>query len=83
MKRKIRIFSGILLIFFFLASPACKNSQNSPRKYEKMEKKMMKEEEKAMEAARKEHMKIQSKATRKMMRDMKKRAKRLNNPKRK
>jgi len=81
MKRKIRIISGILLILLLVALGGCRSNKNSPEYYERMEKKMEKEETKAMEASKKEHLKIQSKATRKMMRDSRKRAKKLNKPK--
>ena len=46
-----------------------------------MEKKTLKEDQKKLEAAKKKHISIQSKATRKMMKDSRKRAKRLNDPK--
>jgi hypothetical protein len=81
MKRKSWIFTGFLLLMLILVSPGCKNSEESVRKYERMEKKMLKEEQKSLEAAKKNHLKIQSKATRQMMKDSKKRAKKLNKPK--
>jgi hypothetical protein len=81
MKGKIRILTGILLLSMLLAAPSCRNGEDSVRKYDRMEKKMLKEDQKSFEAAQKEHLKIQSKATRQMMRDAKKRAKKLNKPK--
>ena len=72
---------GLVVLLLMVSLPSCKNGEDSVRQYERMEKKMLKEEEKSLDVAKKEHLKIQSKATRTMMRDAKKRAKKLNKPK--
>ena len=82
MKRKIWIFQLILLTLLLVSAAGCRNSRDSAREYERMERKMLKENEKKLESVRKNHLKIQSKATRQMMKDSKKRAKQLNKPKR-
>jgi hypothetical protein len=81
MKRIIRTFAVISLFLWILAGSSCKTSEDSAKDYERMEKKMLKEEEKSYKAARKEFIRIQSKATRQMMRESNKKAKKLNKPK--
>jgi hypothetical protein len=83
MKRRIWIYPGALLVVLLMAASGCMNSSQSVRKYERVEKNRIKEEQKALEAARKNHLENQSEAARKMMKDSKKRAKKLNKPKKK
>jgi len=81
MKNKIWILPCIVMMVLVLQAASCKNTQKAPRKYDRMEKQMIKEEGKALEAAKKQHLKIQSKATRQMMKDAKRRSRQLNKPK--
>ena len=81
MKSIIKSIAVISLLIIAFTCVSCKSSEDSAREYERMEKKMAREEEKSYEAAKKEHLEIQSKATRKMMQESKKKAKRLNEPK--
>jgi hypothetical protein len=81
MKRKIWIFSVFSLVIILIATGGCKNSKESVRKYERMEKKRVKEEQKALDVARKNHVEMQSKATQKMMKENRKRAKKYNESK--
>jgi len=81
MKSSIKIIAVTWLFILVLFGASCKTGEDSAREYMRMEKKMAREEDKSYEAAKKEHMKIQSKATRKMMRDSHKKAKKLNKSK--
>jgi hypothetical protein len=81
MKRIIRSFAVILLFLWILTGNSCKTSEDSAKEYERMEKKMIKEEEKSYKAAKKDFISIQSKATRQMMRESEKKAKKLNKSK--
>lgn len=78
MERALRVIAVISLFLVVLCTASCKSSDDSAREYERMEKKMLKEEDKAYKAAKKEHLRIQSKATREMMRNSNKKAKKLN-----
>lgn len=81
MKIRSSINICVLMIFFLFGGLSCRNARQTPKDYERMEKQLQKEEEKSIEAAKKHHLKIQSKATRQMMRDAKKRSRALNKPK--
>lgn len=81
MKRLLSITTGLWIIFSVSVFTGCKSTGESTREYEKLEKQMMKGEQKSLREARDHHVKIQSKATRQMMKDAKKRAKQLNKPK--
>jgi Flp pilus assembly protein TadB len=81
MNSSIKIIAVLSLLFIAFTCGSCKGTEESAREYERMEKKMAKEEEKSYNASKKEHLQIQSKATRKMMHESKRKAKKLNRPK--
>lgn len=66
----------LLCLTFICAS--CKSVSRSEKYYEKQEQKLALEEEKAYQSKVKEHNKMQSEQTLKMMRDAERQAKKLN-----
>lgn len=69
----LSLAAGILLLH-----TSCKTASREEKYYEKLEKRMAMEEEKEFQAKLKEHKKMQSEQTLKMMRDMERQSKKLN-----
>ena len=74
-----RIFKIIVLLFLFGGfAISCKTASREEKYYERQEKKKVVEEQKSYEKSVNAHKNIQSKETRKMMRETEKQSKQLN-----
>ncbi|MCU0369932.1 MAG: hypothetical protein MUC31_00820 [Bacteroidales bacterium] len=81
MKKKISFSLSIILLAIILI-PSCKTAAREEKYYEKQEKKLAAEEQKSYEMRVKEHKKMQSKETLKMMKETERQSKKLNRSRR-
>jgi sortase (surface protein transpeptidase) len=80
MKRIINII--VVLLLFGVWATSCKTAAREEKYYERQEKKLAAEEQKAYDNRVKEHQNIQSKETQKMMRATERNSKQLNKSRR-